>query len=372
MKPRIADVIGFLETIAPRSLAEKWDNVGLMTGNPGQEAKKIWVALDPLPDVVEEAAKNQADLLITHHPLIFKPITCIDPATTTGKILKIALSSNLSIYCAHTNLDKAEQGVNQILADRLGVHSLSPLLPDKETGQVKFVVTVPKTHETPVLEALFAAGAGRIARYSRCSFAIQGMGSFQPDEDSSPFLGEKGSFTRTGEVRIETPVPRSRLKKVIESLASAHPYETPAFDVYPLEDTVGGSGLGLVGTAHAPMPLYDYASYVKERLGLSYIRVAGSDKVLVNRAALIGGSGSGLLSAFFSSAADVFVSGDFRYHDAREAENRGLGLIDATHFGTEKPVVESLCKRLTGFAEKNGYNLTISAWEKESEPFHII
>jgi dinuclear metal center YbgI/SA1388 family protein len=368
----VADIMKIMETIAPFALAEKWDNVGLQVGERQWPVRTIWTALDPDPEVVEAACRNDVNLLITHHPLIFRALSSVDFSTPVGAVIRQAAGHRLAIFSAHTNLDSATDGINDILAARIGLNNLEVLGNVVEPEVYKLVVFVPVEYEEKVLSSLFETEAGKIASYSCCSFRNKGKGTFRPGSSSIPLYGKTSEISHVDEFRIETVAPKTILKRVISHLRENHPYETMAYDVYPLSFPEGRQGLGRVGDLDRETTLEYFALDVKERLGLESVRVAGKPDLIVRKAAVCSGSGSSLIDRFFSSGAQVYVSGDLRYHDARASEAAGLGIIDIGHFASEHLVVEVLSRRLQKALAETGINATVEAYGLEKDPFFIV
>ncbi len=369
MVATVADIIQAMETFAPIWLAEEWDNVGIQVGQTDWPVRKVWVALDPTPDVVRDACKNNIDLLITHHPLIFKPLKSINFNTTIGSIIHMAVQGQMAIFTAHTNLDNATDGLNDILARRIGLKNLKVLGAARDMESCKLAVYVPEGYEQKILNTLFETRAGKVGSYTCCSFRSKGKGTFRPDSSSKPFTGKIGEISHADEVRIETVVRKNDLNSVIEQLKKSHPYETMAYDVYPLLAVECRQGLGRIGTLDQPISLVTFARSIKEKLGLDYVSVAGKPKLLVSEAAVCSGSGSSLMDDFFSSGAQVFISGDLRYHDARAVEAAGLGLIDIGHFASEHLIVEVLAQRLKKALSESEAEVSVEAYGLENNPF---
>ncbi|MBL7180474.1 MAG: Nif3-like dinuclear metal center hexameric protein [Pseudomonadota bacterium] len=376
MAATIADIIRVMEARVPLHLAEDWDNVGLQVGKMDWPVRSIWIALDPLHDVVDEACRNDVDLLITHHPLIFQPLKRIDFDTPVGSIIQMASRHRLAIYAAHTNLDSAADGINDVLASRIGLTNLNVLVKAKATAMYKLVVYVPAEYEQQVLDALFETKAGEIGSYTCCSFRSSGKGTFRPGSAAKPFVGKPDEISHTDEIRLETVVRREDLSAVIEHVRKNHPYETMAYDVYPLlppeTDTRQKHGIGRVGELGETTELLSFAQSLKKKLELKFVKVAGKPDLPVRQVAVCSGSGSSLMNAFFSSGAQVFISGDLRYHDAREAEAAKLALIDIGHFASEHLVLEALAQRLDRALSANGLDVKIEACRLENDPFIIV
>lgn len=376
MTATVADIIKIMETVAPVRLAQEWDNVGLQVGQKDWPVRNIWVALDPLYNVVDAACRHDVDLLITHHPLIFQPLRSIDFNTNIGSVIQMATGSQLAIFTAHTNLDTVADGLNDILASRIGLSNLSVLGKVQTEEVCKFVVYVPVEYEQKVLNALFETKAGQIGAYTCCSFRNSGQGTFKPGSSSQPFIGEPGEISHADEIRIETVVRKEDLASVVEQVRKKHPYETMAYDVYPLAlmetDLMDNQGLGRVGDLDKTMELLPFARMVKDKLGLESVKVAGKPDLQVMRVAVCAGSGSSLMSAFISSGAQVYISGDLRYHDAREVEAANLGLIDIGHFASEYIVIETLAHRLTKILTANQLDVKVEACKLEKDPFTVF
>ncbi|MBF0102846.1 MAG: Nif3-like dinuclear metal center hexameric protein, partial [Desulfobacterales bacterium] len=236
----------------------------------------------------------------------------------------------------------------------------------------KLVVFVPEGYEQNILNALFASGAGIIGHYSCCSFSCKGKGTFKPEKDANPFTGIQGQLSHQDEYRIETVVEKQNTSTVIETIRAHHPYEEVAIDVYPLSDSQNTEGMGRIGLLSSSLSLIEFAKQIKTNLALPYVRIVGNHDLMVNQVALIAGSGSGLLKSFFYSNAQVFISGDIKYHDARDVEMRGLGLIDIGHFGSEKSMIMDLSKKLDVLLKKVGFECQIVPCILEKEPFEVI
>ncbi len=372
MTTTVGDMIRMLETIAPSELAEEWDNPGLQVGSGNWPVEKIWVALDPLPEVLSAACSQGVDLLVTHHPLIFRPLRRIDSATPMGRAVETALAGRLAVVSMHTNLDAAAGGLNDMLAERIGLTGLAALSRPAKTGRFKLVVFVPEDAGREVADALARTPAGRIGRYSACRFATRGVGSFRAEEGARPRVGRIGETTHLDEVRIETIVHKKDIDEVIGQLRKVHPYEEMAYDLYPLAPPREQPGIGRVGRLTAACRLNDLAVRIKNGMGLDAVRIAGDPDLKVRKVALCTGSGSSLMKAFMASGADAFVSGDLRYHDARDAEAAGRGLIDIGHFGSEHFMVEAVTERLKKQIESQGILVVVEACSLEAEPFAVL
>jgi dinuclear metal center YbgI/SA1388 family protein len=369
--PKISDIVGIINKLAPFASAEEWDNVGLQVGDPAAPAEKIMVALDPGKDVLEAAVAAGCQCLLTHHPFIFKPLKRISLADPLGGLLAVAIKNDLAVISLHTNLDIAQGGVNDLLAGLLEVASSEPL---KITGREEFVklaVFVPRGSEAQVLESLFRF-SGFIGNYSDCSFQVAGTGTFKPLDGAKPFIGEAGKRESAEESRIEVLLRKEDVTAAVNALVKAHPYEEPAYDLYPLLNRGKSSGLGRIGLLREETTLGHFAAAVKNHLDVQTLRFVGAAGRKVRKVALCGGSGSFLMRDAWKQGADVLVTGDVKYHEAREAETLGLALIDAGHFATERPMIQGVAELLRGELANRKFTAEVLAFEGEREPFSQI
>lgn len=369
---RLQDLTGLLHKLYPPFLAEDWDNVGLQVGDPGMPVERILVALDPSEATLDEALRRGAQALLCHHPLIFRPLKRLTPQDETGRILFRAVREGIAVLCAHTNLDRARDGLNDWLAARLGLLASQPLETSASGDLLKLVVFVPAGYEDRVAEALHRSGAGHVGGYDRCAFRALGTGTFRPGAESDPFIGRPGETEEVREVRLETVLPRELTAKVLEKMRKAHPYEEVAFDLIPLANNRPGIGLGRIGRLAAPVPLADFAARVTQDLRCQAPRLVGDPAAAVSKVAVCGGSGASLIHEAARQGADVLVTGDVKYHEARGAESLGLALIDAGHFATERLMVDALAERLQRATRERQLNLVIDTAEGEEDPFQRI
>lgn len=337
--PSVRDLASALERWAPPGSALSYDNVGLQVGDPDREVQNALVALDLTPAVVDEAEALGADLIITHHPLIFKPLKRLVPTDlVSGLALRLA-RAGIAYYAIHTNLDAAPGGVSFALADQLGLEDLRFLDPMQESLR-KLVTFVPESHAEAVHLAMAASGAGRIGDYEACAFSSRGTGFFRPGADSDPHTGTPGELSSAEEVRLEVEVAQWDVGRVVRALKSAHPYEEVAYDVYPVEQPASRVGLGAVGVLPETEPLADFLARVADRLGSGALRYAGDDEARIETVAVCGGSGSSLIPQALAAEADAFVTADVTYHTyfqplAPDGTPR-LALVDAGHYETER------------------------------------
>lgn len=340
MPLRCRDIIRTMETLAPPKHAESWDKIGLQIGDPNSIIKKVMVTLDATLPVVEEAVSKGVDLLIVHHTPFFNPLENIRWDNPQGRIIQQLIQANVNLFCAHTNLDSTIGGVNDILAKKLELNNVQILFPSWKEQYIKIVVFVPAGFEDQVRAAMGEKGAGHIGNYSNCTFQLSGTGTFRPLEGINPYIGAQGQLEKVEEYRIETIVPQEKVEQVLLAMIKAHPYEEVAYDLYPLENNGKYSGLGRLGSYEKELTMAELIEKVKTVLDISDIRFVGDIDKNIKNVALCGGSGASLIKLAVEKGAQVFITGDVKYHEAQEAESLGLSLIDAGHFSTEHPVVK--------------------------------
>jgi len=344
MSVKLSEVIKVIENVAPKALAEVWDNVGLQIGSCHQPVKRILLTLDVTPSVIEEAVNEKADLIIAHHPFIFKGLKNLSLDNQKGQLISQLIKNDIALYVAHTNLDKAEAGLNDFLARKLELESIRTLDPSDSEVLYKVVVFVPVDMTEKIIDVFGKNGAGAIGRYDFCTFRTSGVGTFRPLLGSDPYIGEINSIEKVMEDRIEAIVPGGLLKNLINQLKKNHPYEEMAYDVYPLENgrLLNQNGLGKIGLLKEPMTANDFSLYVKNKLNLLFLRGGGIAPGSVRRVAICSGAGADLIGIAKSQRADVLITGDLKHHDAQRAAESNFWVLDAGHFGTEKCVTECL------------------------------
>jgi dinuclear metal center YbgI/SA1388 family protein len=368
----VKKVTAALEEMAPQSLAESWDKVGLQVGDPNRTVRKVLLSLDSNDEgVIDEAIRIGADLIIAHHAMIFKAVQTIRTDTPYGRKLGKLLANNISVYVAHTNLDIAEGGINDILASRLHLEQVEVLSRVHNTRLKKLVVFVPATHHEQVRMAIGNAGAGWIGNYSHCTFNTPGEGTFIPQEGTDPYIGEQGKLERVQEIRLETVVLEKIQDQVIAAMLAAHPYEEVAYDLYPLEIMGQELGVGRVGNLVQEMTLEQFAQFVKGQFEVDCVRIVGPRDRKIRRVAVLGGSGEEYYPEALKKGADVYVTGDIRYHYAQDALSEGLCLVDPGH-NTEKVCLPSLQAYLTAKMIEYGFDTEIVVSETNTEPFAFV
>lgn len=374
---RLDGILTALQALAPHHLAESWDPVGLHLGDPKARIDRALLCIDLTEAVLEEAITHKARLIVAYHPPIFQPLARLTTADTKQRIILRAARHGIAIYSPHTALDAAEGGVNDWLASGLGAGEVRTIKPSDSTSErgdrgdrgnrgFKLVTFVPTEALDKVRSAVCKAGAGVIGAYEGCSFSGPGEGTFQGGETTSPAVGKAGRFERIPELRLELPVPADRLADVVTALRKAHPYEEPAFDIYPLQSPPGGetrTGQGRVLTLDKPVSLTTLVNRTKGHLGVKVLEVAspgaagGSQRI--QRIGLCAGAGGSLLAEAHPGGAggpiDAFLTGEMRHHDVLDALGRGVSVVLAGHTQTERPYLPIYRRRLmelTGLAVK--------------------
>lgn len=341
MTPTVADVIAALEAAYPPALAAEWDAVGLVCGDPTEPVRSVLFAVDPAPQVADEAKDDQ--LLVTHHPLLLRGVHGVGTDTPKGSLLHRLIRGGTALYTAHTNADAADPGVSDALAAAIGLTVRGPLVPVRSESLDKIVTFIPVGPAiTTVHDALAAAGAGQIGNYSHCSFATAGTGQFKPLDGADPTIGTVGRLERVAETKLEMVLPRTRRAAVVTALRASHPYEEPAFDLLELADLGSTGGLGRIGTLPAPERLDAFAERVAAALPPTAwgVRAAGDPERMIERVAVCGGAGDSALDAAVGAGVDAYVTADLRHHPASEHLLAAAGapaLVDVAHWASEWP-----------------------------------
>jgi dinuclear metal center YbgI/SA1388 family protein len=332
---RLADVIAVLDAAYPPALAQGWDAVGLVCGDPDDKVGSVVVAVDPVPETVDETVTAGAQLLLTHHPLLLRGVHGVGADTPKGALVHRLVRSGAALFTAHTNADAADPGVSDALAEAFGLRVDGPLEPAPSAPLDKIVTFVPVGPAiTAVHEALAAAGAGEVGDHSHCSFAAAGTGQFMPA------AGDVGKLERVAETRLEMVLPRARRAAVVAALRAAHPAAAPAFDVFEEADLPSSRGLGRIGTLPVPEPLHAFTDRVAAALPATAwgVRAAGDPDRPVRRVAVCGGAGDSALGAAAAAGVDAYVTADLRHHPAGEhVLAGGPALVDVAHWASEWP-----------------------------------
>ena len=376
----ISDILAAVDRLAPFRLAEEWDNVGLLLGDAAWPVRRVLVSLDVTETVCDEAERIEADCLLAHHPFLFKDVSRVTAETRAGRFALRLAAGRRAVIAAHTNLDAAQGGLCDLLAERAGLADLEPLRAAPLERTYKVVVFVPAGDLESVRLAAFDAGAGRIGAYTECSFAAEGEGTFFAGAGTSPSVGPasaeatagraRGERSAVPEHRLEVLAAESRIGAVVAAIGRAHSYETPAIDVYPLKDlpaqhprrdvppAEGGAGpvvenishyragLGRVGWLKKPKTAGQLADDIKRALGLAGVQVAGDGSARVERVAVCTGSGSGLVEAVRAAGCQAYLAGELKYHEAQALAAEGIAVILGGHYETERVPLEDWTPRL--------------------------
>jgi len=368
---KLGQLLSAMQSIAPEHLAESWDKVGLQLGDPSWSVQQAVLCIDLTADVLAEAIDLKAQLVVAYHPPMFKPVTSLTPADPKGQLLLEAACSGVAIYSPHTALDAAPGGVNDWLAAMFNPASVDAIKPAAGPALTKVVVFTPVDHADAVRDAMSAAGAGRVGAYGRCSFSAAGEGAFEGDATTNPTIGKPGAYERVQEMRVEMVCPPAKLPAVVRAIHQSHPYEEPAFDIYPLQpwpaDHRGpATGQGRVFDLPAPMSLAAAADVVKRRLGVNHLEMTGDGGRTIRRVALCAGSGGSLLDE--AGDIDLFITGEMRHHDMLAAAGRGVSLLLAGHTQTERPFLSDYRDQLAAAAPDVAWRIS----QRDAAPSVIV
>ncbi len=349
---KVSEVSSIINDFAPYALQESYDNVGLQIGNPDSIVKGALLTIDITDDVLDEAISLGCNLIIAHHPLIFKGVKKITGNGLVERCIYKAIKYDIAIIIAHTNIDSVNNGVSRMMSERFSLQNCSVLAPRKD-ALLKLVTYVPNSAFDKVSSAVFEAGAGHIGNYSSCGFSVQGEGSFKASELSNPYVGEKNKLHVENELRFETVFPFYKKSEVISALKGTHPYEEVAYDIFQLQNVWEDVGYGLVGDLPIEIGVDEFLNKVKDEFKLKTLRFTDSNCKVIRRVAVSGGSGSDLLSNAKSAKADLFISADFKYHQFFDADNQII-IVDIGHYESEQYTKELffdiLTKKISTFA----------------------
>jgi len=339
------EIIKYLEDWAPKGIAWEKDNVGLQVGDPKIKIKNIILSLDLNENVIEVALKENCNLIITHHPILYYPLKNLDfSKNRIARMLEMLIKNNITLYSAHTNLDFTKHGVSHSLAKRLQLKKIK-FLKNLSQNQFKVAVFVPGSHVNEVAEAIHQSGGGIIGEYSHCSFRSTGTGTFKGSNESKPSIGKKGVIESVEEIKLEVLVNKWKLNQVISALTKAHPYEEVAYDIYPLLNDNINYGVGAIGELNEAMNINEFLSFVSSKLKVSTLRYTKNNTKKIKSVAVCGGSCGELIDEAIKQNADAFVTADLKYHTFQDAEGKIL-LIDAGHYETEVPILDEIKSRL--------------------------
>jgi dinuclear metal center YbgI/SA1388 family protein len=359
----VANVVDFLERFAPPSLAADWDNVGLLLGDAAAPVQQIMTCLTVTPETAAEAIQAQTQLIVSHHPILFRSVKRLTTATPEGRMLLMLACAGTAVYSPHTAFDDTQDGINDILARQFGLTEVGPLRRRPAPGQCKIVVFVPDADLPRVSDALFAAGAGVIGQYSECSFRLAGTGTFFGSDAANPTVGEKGRREEVSEWRLEAVCPEGSVDAAVAAIRRAHSYEEPAFDIYPLRPSPG-SGSGRVGRLPRSVPLADLMETAKGVFKLKRMQYVGDAKRPVERLAVACGAGGDFIADAARAGAQALLTGEARFHDCLAAQALDLALLLPGHFASERIGVEHLAQRL----QAQWPDLVVWASRTEADP----
>ena len=362
----VKDITDHLEAIAPLQHQESYDNSGLIVGNSQTELSKVLITLDVTEEVIAEAIESGANLIVAHHPLIFKGIKKVNNTHWIDRCIVKAIKNDICIYAIHTNLDNIINGVNMKIAERIGLTNTKILSPKKGT-LLKLVTYVPIKDKKKVENALFESGAGSIGNYDECSFELVGKGNFKPNKDTNPTIGKSGSKETVAEVRLEVILPSDREYAVMNALKSAHPYEEVAYYLSVTQNDNQELGAGMIGELPTPQPADEFLASLKTSMKTNCIRHTKISKDNVSKIAVCGGSGSFLLGAAIRQQADVFITGDFKYHEFFDADDK-LIIADIGHYESEQFTKGLLYDILS----KKFANIALRLSEVETNPIKYL
>jgi dinuclear metal center YbgI/SA1388 family protein len=342
---RVSEIVRWLESFAPKSLAADWDNTGLLLGESSASVERIMTCLTITPEVVAEAVAEKVHLIVSHHPVLFKAAKTLTDQTPDGRLLLPLLKHGIAVYSPHTAFDNCIGGINDGLAKRLYLEKIAPLRNKAGTAELKLVIFVPETDLEKVSQALFAAGAGIIGHYEQCSFRTMGTGTFFGRDASNPVVGVKGRREEVPEYRLEVRVPVPVIDRAVAVMRAAHSYEEPAFDIYPLRADCRG-GEGRIGELPEAVSLGVLAQLTKQALKANVVQIVGEEKRMIQRVAIACGAAGEFLKDAIAAKADAFLTGEVRFHDALAAEAAGIALILPGHYASERPGVEDLAETI--------------------------
>lgn len=365
------EILTLFEQWSPKRFAENWDPIGLHIGQLNRPIEKVLITLDVNEAVVDEAIEKGANLIIAHHPPIFSPLKHIWTDTPQGRLIEKCIKHDISVYAAHTNLDVAPGGVNDLLASRLGLADIEVMEPTISDPLYKLAVFCPVEQADELRRVLAGSGAGAIGDYAGCSFTSTGTGRFTPSAGADPFIGEVGKLEEVIEERIEVVLPGPLRSKVLKAMLAAHPYEEPAYDFFILDQRTEEFGLGRVGKLPEAMELKEFAQFVKKVLDVPAVRIVGDASKSVRKVAVLGGSGSKYIRAAKRKGADVFVTGDMDFHSAQDAELMDLAIVDPGHH-VEKVMIEGVARYMEQACLKKGYDVSFIESQIDTEPFRFV
>ncbi|MFD1926543.1 Nif3-like dinuclear metal center hexameric protein [Sporosarcina siberiensis] len=365
------EIINLFEEWSPKKYAMEGDPVGLHIGALNRTVEKVLITLDVNEAVVDEAIEIGATLIIAHHPPIFRPLKGLFVDTPQGRMIEKCIKNNLSVYAAHTNLDVATGGVNDMLANLLELQDTDVVEVTYSESLYKLSVFSPVSHADALRQALAGAGAGAIGDYKGCSFTSSGTGRFTPSEGANPFIGSVDEMESVAEEKIEVVLPEHLKQRVLKAMVKAHPYEEPAYDYIRLDQQTNELGLGRIGKLKEELTLEKFAGHVKSVFNVPAVRFVGDPTAIIRKVAVLGGDGNKYIHAAKRKGADVLVTGDLYYHIAHDAEAIGLNIVDPGH-NIEKVMIQGVAKYMTQACLTAKYNVEFYESKIITEPFQFI
>ncbi len=369
MRATVDQVVKAIASSIPEYSAEDWDNVGLQVGAPDAPVESVLVCLDVSDAVIDEAVERNCKMIISHHPLIFRPLKTLCEADPKGRLVSRLIKSDIALYVMHTNYDHYQYGLSDLLAKALSLQDIAPLIDVMPQKLYKYVVYVPTDAYQAVANAAFAAGAGQIGGYSECGYAVAGEGSFKPLKGSNPAIGSIGKREYVAEMRFETLVLETHLSAVRQAVYAAHPYEEVAADIIELQQKHYPFALGKRGRLRAPLSAEAFAAHLKESLSLQSVRLAGDTTKTISTVAVISGAGMDFIGDVARFGVDAYVTGDAKYHEVVDSLHYGLLLADVGHFESEVIFADGFAKQLAQIAERHGLAIEALAATVEKAPF---
>lgn len=363
------EIIQLFESWSPKKFAcMPNDPIGLAIGTLNKQVSKVLVTLDVTDEVVDEAIAAGCELILAHHPPIFAKLAHLRTDNPQGQLFEKLIKSDIAVYAAHTNLDVAPGGVNDLLADALGLQERKIFDETYREQLMKLAVFVPEAYAEAMRVALAKAGAGQIGDYEACSFTSNGEGRFRAMDGAQPFVGELGELHVEAEQKIEVVFPQTMKNKVLKAMLNAHPYEEPAYDFFMLDAEANVQGLGRIGKLAEPMTLREFAEQVKVQLDVPAVRVVGDTERLVQKIAIVGGAGNSYVRQAIFAGADVFVTGDISFHVALDAKRDGLSIVDPGHH-VEKVMIKGVAQKMTTLCADKKLQVEFIQSQIHTEPF---
>ncbi len=363
---KVREIIKYIEKLAPARLAQEWDNTGLLTGDSNAEVKKILLTIDITKDVLREAKRTGCSFIISYHPVIWDGLKTVKK----GSIIYELVRNDISVYSIHTALDAVSGGINDELAELVGIKNPQPVGDFVQSGQnnYKLVVFVPADSLEKVANAVFKAGAGWIGNYSHCSFRSAGTGTFLPLEGAKPAIGRQGKFEKVDEIRFESIVPAAKIEAVVKAMRDAHPYEMPAFDVIRLYDVEDKIGLGRIGLLEEPVQLNVILEKISKATGAKAAGIVGPKRRIVRKAAVCAGSCGKLIMNIIAEKCDLYLTGEIKHHQALAAQQAGVTVVCLSHTISERFILKKVAKEL----QKDLKTVKIIISKSDKDPFDWI